>query len=174
MFENYSYKQKFRALIIIFIMLSIAAYKRSFHPLIQSYSEYQILASKIEDFNKNFGNMQSLSKEVTLLDKTIGKSNLSKEVIQQEIIKFISTRNKTVSLDNILPIHTFKDDNYTIITNQIEVSGNTNHLLKLAYDFEKEFSISKILSMKLYTSKKNDKEEVLHLKIIFQNYENNK
>ena len=39
MFESYSYKKKFIALILIFCMLSVAAYRRSFKSLIEAYKE---------------------------------------------------------------------------------------------------------------------------------------
>ena len=44
----------------------------------------------------------------------------------------------------------------------------------MAYDFEKQYDYSRMVGIKLFTAKKNNKEEVLHLKMIFQNYENNK
>ena len=52
MFENYSYKKKFTVLIAVFFMLSITAYKRSFHALFQVINEYRALSEKVDDINK--------------------------------------------------------------------------------------------------------------------------
>jgi Tfp pilus assembly protein PilO len=174
MFENYSYKQKFHALIVLFFMLSIAAYKRSFHTLLDVVTEYQIVSKKADDINKKSKNTDALNKDIAYLDKIMGKEGISKEMVQQGIVSFASDNSRGISINDLKPIHDFSEDNYHIITNQLDVTGNTNQLLKLTYDFEKKFNLSRIVSMNFYTTKKNNKSEVLHLKMIFQNYENNK
>lgn len=174
MFNQYTFKQKFTALLVLFVLLGITAYKRSFSQLIQTYKEHQQLSEKMNDFNSKSGKMDALVKDVALMDRVIGKAGASKEVIQQEIMRFASEKHPQVSISELQPIHVFSDDDYQIVTNQLDVTGNANQLIKLAYDFEKEFTFSRIVSMQYYTTKKNNKTEVLHLKMIFQNYENNK
>lgn len=174
MFENYSYKQKFYALIGIFFMLSITAYKRSFHTLFDVVSEYRELSKKADDINKKAKNTGTLKNDVEYLNKIIGKEGVTKEMVQQEIISFAST-NSGVSINDLKPIHDYPETDYHIITNQLDVTGNANQLLELAYNFEKKFNYSRMVSQNFYTTKKNNnKSEVLHLKMIFQNYENTK
>lgn len=173
MFEKYSYKQKCLALCGIFFMLSITAYKRSFSALFEVIKEHKTLTKTTEDFDKKSNNADILDKEIALLDKTIGKEGVSKEKVQQSIVSFTSENHPQVSISDLQPIHVFSDENYKIVTNQLDVTGNANQLLKLGYDFEKQFKFSRIVSMNFYTAK-NNKSELLHLKIIFQNYENNK
>ncbi|MFB9108532.1 hypothetical protein [Flavobacterium gyeonganense] len=174
MFENYSYKQKFYALGVLFCLLSITAYKRSFHTLFDVISEYRILSKKADDINKKAKNTDGLTQDIAYLDKIIGKEGTTKEIVQQGIVSFASENAPAVSISDLKPIHNFPEDDYHIITNQLDVTGNSNELLGLAYSFEKKFDLSRIVSMNFYTTKKNDKSEVLHLKMIFQNYENNK
>jgi Tfp pilus assembly protein PilO len=174
MFENYSYKQKFHALIIIFFMLSITAYKRSFYTLYEVVSEYRTLSKTVDDINKKAKNTGGLNKDISYLDKIMGKEGVSKEMVQQGIVSFASENSRGISINDLKPIHDFSEDDYHIITNQLDVTGNSNQLLKLTYDFEKNFNLSRIVSMNFYTAKKNNKSDVLHLKMIFQNYENNK
>lgn len=174
MFENYSYKKKFAVLIAIFFMLLITAYKRSFSTLFQVINEYKDLSEKVDDINRKASNTSGLTKDIAYLDKVIGKAGITKEMAQQGIVSFAANKNSKISISDLQPIHVFSDENYTIITNQLDVTGNSNQLLQLAYDFEKEFDYSRIVSMNFYTTKKNNKSEVLHLKMIFQNYENNK
>ena len=174
MFENYSYKTKCTALIVVFFMLSITAYKRSFHTLFQVISEYKVLSIKADDINKKANNTAGLIRDIAYLDKIIGKEGITKEMVQQGIVSFASEKHPQVSINDLQPIHIFPDDNYTIITNQLDVTGNSNQLLQLGYDFEKEFNFSRMVSMNFYITKKNNKSDVLHLKMIFQNYENNK
>lgn len=171
MFNQYTYKQKFTALIVVFFMLSIAAYKRSFSQLIQTYSQYNQLNEKVNDFNSKSNQLESLSRDVALMNKVIGKGVETKETVQQEIMRFVSENHPKVSISDLQPIHSFQDENYIIVTNQLDATGNANQLLNLAYDFEKQFSLSRIVSMKYYTTKKNNKADILHLKLIFHNYE---
>jgi Tfp pilus assembly protein PilO len=171
MFEQYSYKKKFMALVLIFVMLSITAYKRSFSTLFQTISEYKVLSSKTDELNKKANNANGLIKDVAYLDKIMGKEGTTKEMIQQGIVSFASENHNGISIHDVQPIHVFSDENYTTITNQLDITGSANQLLKLSYDFEKIFDLSRITSMNFYTIKNNNKSEVLHLKMIFQNYE---
>lgn len=174
MFENYSYKQKFYALIGLFFILSITAYKRSFHALFEVVTEYSTFSKKADDINKKAKNTNGLTKDIAYLNKIIGKEDVTKEMVQQGIVSFASENAPEVSISDLKPIHDFPEDDYHIITNQLDVTGNSNQLLKLAHNFEEKFDISRLVSMNFYTTKKNNKSEVLHLKMIFQNYENNK
>ncbi len=174
MFEKYSYKVKFKVLLIVLAMLSIAAYRRSFSSLIESVKENQSLAQKVELMGKKTKNVDLLNAEIQSLDKLIGKENTSKNVIQQNIVGFITANSSKVVISDLKSIHEFTDENYKIFSYQLDLAGNFNSLIQLAYNFERKFDYSKIVSMKFYTEKKNNKSEVLHLKIIFQNYENNK
>ena len=173
MFEAYSYKKKFLALLAVFVMLSITAYKRSFHTLFQVLEEYEVLAAKDQEFNAKKNNVDALQKEIAYLDQTIGKEGISKEEMQQGIVSFATGKNPQISISDLQPIHLFSEDNYTIITNQLDITGNVNQLLKVSYDFEKNFNLSRLVSMNFYRTKSTNKTEVLHLKMIFQNYENN-
>ncbi|MFP9119328.1 hypothetical protein ACLI08_16185 [Flavobacterium sp. RNTU_13] len=173
-FENYPYKVKLQALGIIFLILMAAAYKRSFSQLFDVMGEYKTLKSQKEEFKKNNGNVADLSAKLQKIDRIIGKETVDKEKIQQEIVSFTASSRFKVSIFDMKSVHTFKDEDYTIYSNQLDVTGNFNELLSLAYAFEKEFTLSKIANMNFYTVKKNNTPTVLHLKMIFQNYENNK
>ncbi len=173
MFNQYSYKKKFMALAVIFIMLSITAYKRSFRALFEVMKEHKELSGNVEKLNLKVKNTDALIKEVAFLDKLIGKEGVAKQEVQQEIVSH-ATKEGQVSISDLQPIHTAEDENFAITTNQIDVTGNVNQLLQLAYNFEQNFNLSRLVSMNFYIAKKNNKTEVLHLKMIFQNYENNK
>ncbi|KQX15064.1 hypothetical protein [Flavobacterium sp. Root420] len=174
MFEKYSYKKKFTILLLVFFMLLITAYKRSFHTLFQVINEYKTLSDKTNDINKKSNSTEKLIKEINYLDRVTGKEGVTKEIVQQGIISFASTEDPEISINDLQSSHVFSDENYRIISNQLDVTGNCNQLMSLGYNFEKKFDFSRIVSMNFYTTKKNNTSEVLHLKMIFQNYENNK
>ncbi|MDD2987149.1 hypothetical protein [Flavobacterium sp.] len=174
MFENYSFKIKLKVLLILFVMLSVAAYRRSYSSLIESYQEYKTLSEKVLLMKSKTTNLDKLRYEIGRLDKIIGKEGVNREKVQQGIVGFITEQGSTVQINDLKTIHEFVEENYNIYTYQLDLLGNYNQLASLSYAFEKKFENSKIVSMKFYVDKKNNKSEVLHLKMIFQNYENTK
>jgi hypothetical protein len=174
MFNQYSYKFKFKFLIVFFIILSIAAYRRSFSNLILLYRENIDLREKNALMNNQTPNIKALNNQVTRLDKLIGKEGIEKEKIQQEIIDFLVKNSSGLSINDLQPIHNFVYDDYQVYTYQMDLIGGYNELLDISYKFEKHFDYSKIISLTFYTDKKNPKKETLHLKLIFQNYESTK
>jgi hypothetical protein len=172
MFDKYPYKTKFKALLLIFCLLSITAYKRSFSTLKDVVKENSELSKKEKTLKDGTKDVKKLSAQIAAIDKIIGKENINKEKIQQDMISFIT--KYPVSIFDMKPIHEFTDDSHTIYTHEIDVTGNLNQLLLLSYDLEKKFNYSRMISEKFYTSKKDNKSDILHFKMIFQNYENNK
>lgn len=172
-FEKYTYKTKVKALAVLFVLLSYTSYKRSFTSLISLIRENKELNEKANKVNNKPNDINNLNDQLMLLDRMIGGEVNNKEEIQHNIINFISRYSQDISIYNLDQMHEFEDSNYKIYTNQVDVTGEINHLLKLSYDFEKNFSSSKLISVNFYTQKENNKTDVLHLKMIFQNYENN-
>lgn len=172
MFNNYSYKTKFKALIVIFCLLGLTAYRRSFSTLLAVISENKNLNEKVSTVTENSKNLRELTAELNSIDKVIGKEGIVKEKIQQDIIDF-ATQHGGISIHNLQSIHEYSDQNHIVYTNQLDITGDLNQLLSLSYKFEKEFTQSRLVSLNYYTAKKNNNTSVLHLKMIFQNYENN-
>ena len=171
MFEKYTYKQKFIALIVVFFMLGYNAYKYSFSRLVDTYQVYSELYKDYNDFDnrsKTYTLMESQSK---MYDRIIGRVDLPKEVVQQRLVGF-SSKFPSIKINYLDPVHTYKDSLFVVNTNQLDLVGGLNDLLEINYKFETAFKHSNIASMSFYKSKKASNKETLHLKIYFQNYEN--
>ena len=173
-FEKYSYKTKFIALLVIFVMLGYTAYKRSFSTLINVVKENRDLMQSVKKLNDGSKNINTITADLAAIDKIIGKESVDKETIQQDIISFVTLQGGNVSIYNMESIHEFRDKSHTVYTNRLDVTGNLNRLLALSYNFEKNFNYSRLVSINFYTVKKNNNPDILHLQMIFQNYENNK
>lgn len=173
MFDKYSYQLKFRILLAVFCFLSIAAYKRSFSSVIALINENRELSEKTSGSRENFSSVQQLTADLKAIDTMIGQEGVSKEKTQQAIVDFVSRHGVGVSINNLEAIHRFSDESHTVYTNQLDITGRFNDLIALSYLFEKEFTYSKLVNIEYYTVKKNNIPNVLHLKMIFQNYENN-
>lgn len=174
MFNQYSYKVKFRFLLIFSVVLAITAYKRSYGNLFALFSENRELKERNIDVNKQKPNVRLLNQQIVALDKLIGKGDVEKDKIQREIVDFLVKNGSAVSIFDLQPVHEFQMEDYNIYTFQLDLTGSYNQLLTLMYHFEKQFDYSKIVSAKFYKEKRNNKIDILHLKLIFQNYENKK
>lgn len=174
MFNQYTYKTKFKFLMVFFVILSITAYKRSFNNLLLLYRENSTLREKKALMNNQTPNIKALQQEVASLDNMIGKPGVEKEKTQQKLIDFMVKNSSEVAISDLQTIHDFIYDDYQVYTYQIDLIGSYNQLVNLTYKFEKQFNYSKIISLTFYTEKKDTKKETLHLKLIFQNYESTK
>src|SRR5690606_3933449 len=172
-FEQYSYKQKFFALLVLSVIMAITAYKRSFKNSLYLLKENKELKQKIELVNEKSGELQNLNMEIKTIDSFMGKENVDMTKVRQEILNFLANSKNTNILVTSFPSpHTYSDQNYTIYSNVLEISGTFNELLETAYEFEKYFTYSKVVSTEFFTVKKGSDKKELHLIIIFQNYEN--
>lgn len=171
MFKQLNSKQKLYALIILFFLIGITAYKRSFSTFINLLIENKKLRLNIEKFENLNSNLKKIESDINKLDYLTGKNNVSHEEIQQQLIKFIAKNDNSISIQKMEPIHFYEENNIKYITNCITVNGNANNLTKLLFDFEKKFQFSKVRSLIYYVENKSNSKK-LYLKLIFQNYEN--
>lgn len=172
MFENLSYKQKFWALIGILLMLSIAAYKRSFSLTLNSYKEYKDLTEKLIYVRQNSSIVDDLDAEIRYLDQLIGSDRIEPELVQLEILNFVTTSSKKVNVVSVEEIHEAADNDFLIYTNQLIIEGSMQELLDVVYAFEKEFTHSRVINVSFFKKKDFSTKKIkLYAKIIFQNYE---
>ena len=174
MFEKLTYKQKIVALFAIILMLSIAAYKRSFKLTINAYNQYQELVEKSNYINSSTSNIKELDAEIIFLDNLLGKDGMEPQLVQQEILDFISQKNSTVDIEYIDEIHKASDNKFIIYSNQLIIKGAFIDLLNMIYSFEKNFPYSRIVNVSFFKKKNSSTRKIeLYAKIIFQNYEKN-
>lgn len=170
MFENYTYKFKFKVLIGLIVILSITAYKRSFSVLIFNYNQYVDLKETILSAKKNALNIDELQRKLQLVNSNLGNGKEKSATVQQDLISFGTSSEYNVSLYSVKPIHLFEDQKYFVNTFNIDLTGDYNNLVKLMHSYETKFENSKIVSAEFQLQKKS-KMEQLHLNLIFQNYE---
>lgn len=172
MFNTISYKKKFFALILIGIILSITAYKRSFNLAINSYNESKSLSERLDYINAASNDIGALDKEILFLNYLIGEDSIEPELVQQEILNFVTNNNKRVSVVNIEEVHHANDNDFIIYSNQLTLEGSFKDLLQAIYSFEKQFTYSRLVNVTFFRKKDfKTRQEKLYSKIIFQNYE---
>lgn len=174
MFENLTYKQKFFGVIIGFVILLLAAYKKTLRHTLASKQQLNIVEQRLEGVNDAYNDLANLRENVKILDNIIGGNNSEPQLVQRQLLNFITKQNFKANIVGIKDVHKYRNDEFTIYTNQIEIQGSYNDLLNLLYMCEKNFKDSRILSAKFYTKKNyTTRKEKLYLNIILQNYEKN-
>ncbi|WP_147297783.1 hypothetical protein [Seonamhaeicola aphaedonensis] len=153
----------------------MASYKKTFRHTLAAKKELSMVTKQLSDKDNTAHELYSLKHDVRHLDRLIGGQTKKPEQVQQRLIDFISKNKFNVNIVGIEDVHLFADDDFLIHSNQIELEGAYKDLVKTLYDIEKYFKYSRVASTRLY-SKKNyrNNTKMLFLKIIFQNYENNK
>lgn len=172
MFKEITYKKKFFAVVALFLLLLIGVYKKTYRNIIDINGQLKDLSSKSMLTENSVFDISNLKEEIKVLDNFIGSDNIRPEQVQQGLLTFISDQDLKIDLVDIENIHTAKDGEFNVYTNQIELQGDYKSLLTLLYELEKNFKESKIVNTSFYTLKdyrRNRKK--LYLKIIFQNYE---
>lgn len=173
MFDKYTFKQKNRALLVIFILLAIACYKRSFVLSFVALDEIEQQESNMAKIGTSETQLMELLNSVSILDKTIGKSNLSPDKIQQEILNSISllSEKNHINLESIEETHTYKNVDFSILSNEVILEGHFNNLTQTIYDLEMNFEYARLINVEFYKKKEiSTKTTKLYAKILFQHY----
>jgi len=174
MFENLTYKHKFLAIIAISILLGFAAYKRSFKLTLDVFSEYCELNEKLNEINYSSSTIQDLDTEIRFLDNLLGQESMEPVLVQQEILDFVTHKSNAITVFDLAEMHKASDNEFLIYTNQLTIEGNFDELLKMVYEFEKEFPYSRVVNTSFFKKKDFKTRRIkLYAKIIFQNYEKN-
>lgn len=172
MFKNLSYKQKFFGVLVGFLILFMASYKKTFKHTLAAKRELHLVEQKLSIIENSYNNLYSLKHEINSLDNLIGGHTERPELVQQQILDFVSNIKLSVNIVSIEDIHLFSDDEFFIYSNQIEFEGEYEALMNTLYEIEKNFKNSSVVSSGFHskidyaTNKQN-----LFLKIILQNYE---
>lgn len=173
MFDKYSFKQKNRALLVIFILLALASYKRSFVLTIIAKDEIEQQELNLSKIKNSETSLQQLMYSISVLDRTIGKSNLQPDKIQQELLNALAIHSKKhdVSLESIEETHTYRNVDFSVLSNEVILEGRFNNLTKLIYDLELNFEYARLINVEFYKKKiLSTKKTKLYAKILFQHY----
>lgn len=172
MFDNITYKKKFFAVIIGFVLLVMACYKKTYKHMFAAKKELSNVEQKLLNIDNSYNKLYALKNDIQNLDNIIGGHSINAEDAQQELLDYISKTNIEVNIISIEDVHLFSDDEFLVYSNQITLEGSYTNLIKLLYETEKNFKNSRVISSEFY-SKKNysTNKQNLFLKIILQNYE---
>ena len=176
MFDRFTYKQKNYALLGLFILLALVAYKRSFSLTLNAWKEIDEQNVQLEATSHAQTDIENLQVQIVQLNKNIGKSDIEPDKVNQEILSEISDFSKSnqVNLIQLEQTHTFQTVDFDIYSNLISVEGTFNGILSLTHHMENNFEYARLTNVELYTDNRyNAKSNKLYGKLLFQHYRQN-
>jgi len=179
MSDRFTYKQKNYGLLAMFLLMLMVGYKRSFVLTLNAWAELETQdAQKLSAENAQL-TLDALRISIVQLNKTIGRSDISPDKVNQEILGTISDFSQTneVNLQNLEATHSFQTVDFTIFSNLIAVEGSFNGILSLVYFMENNFEYARLTNVSLYTetdltnsTSGAQKKTKLYGKLLFQHY----
>lgn len=175
MFKNLTYKKKFIAVIICFLLLLLASYKKTFKDTIEAKKQLNLVERNLAKTSSSFKELYLVKNEVKYLDNLIGGNSIKPEQVQQKVFDFITKEGQNIDVINVSDVHLYSNEDFLVYTNKIELEGSYEDLIRLFYKIEKKFKDSRVVSANLNAKKDyRTKTTNLILTIILQNYEKSK
>lgn len=171
LFQKYTYRQKKLALVVIFVLLAAAAYKRSFSITLQQLALNSELQIKRAEAETSIDRLKTKQNELKLINQIVGQENVPNERVQQKFLSFFDEKSNNLSVERMEEVYTFDHPDYTINTNLITIKGDYLNTVKFIYNLEKNFTFARIVSsnLQLKTNRTLQKSE-LHTTILLQNF----
>ncbi|TBN11960.1 hypothetical protein [Hyunsoonleella pacifica] len=151
----------------------MASYKKTFKHTLHAKRELNTVEKNLSNNENLLFSLAYIKDEISYLNKIIGGQTSNPQLVQQNLLDFISQNEQTIDIVTIEDVHLFSDNDFLIYSNQIVLEGNYKDLIFGLYNIEKRFKDSRVASARFF-SKKNYRtnSKKLFLKIILQNYEN--
>jgi hypothetical protein len=174
LFEKYSYKQKNFGLLLLFVLLIAASYKRSFKTSFELIEHKNELKQDYTEALNSMNRIKLLQAEISNLNKFLGKENVPIEKVQQGFLNFFALKSRHLSVQQIEEVYTFQHPDFSINTFRIDLIGDYLLTLEFLNKLEQNFELARLIHVKQET-KKNRKTEQneLHTTILLQNYVRN-
>ncbi len=170
-FDQYSYKQKNIALLVLGVLLAAASYKRAFSVTIETAEYKTELQEKLILAETSDQQIRTKQIEIAQLNRLIGKEGNTIEKVQQEFLNFFAKRAQSISVHQIEEVLHFQHPDFSINTHRIVLKGDYINTLRFIYDLEKKFNLAKILNISFEFRKFNsDDDKDLYTTLLIQNY----
>jgi len=176
MFDRFTYKQKNYGLLALFVLMIMVSYKRSFVLSLNALTQIESQEQQKQNLLGAENDIAVMRIQLAQMNKTIGRSDLAPDKVNQEILRAISdyTKNLYIKLDKIRETHAYKTVDFTIYSNMVSVEGDLSGILQLAYYMENKFEFARLTNISLYKEMDySTKKEKLYANLLFQHYRQN-
>ena len=113
-FEQYSYKQKNYALLLIAVLLVAVSYKRAFKITLETLGYKQELTQKIADAHHAVSSIRTTQRDIAYLNKLLGKENSTIEKVQQGFLDFLEKNSSNVIVYQVDEVLNYKHPDFSV------------------------------------------------------------
>lgn len=175
-FDNVTYRQKNKILLVGALLLLIVCYIFAIGETVELYSNNSKASQKLESLKNAPQQIVELNKRLVFLNSRVKQYVRDDDFEQEDILVAISDFCKGHRLKIVeFPKSTLKqNDDIVIETFNFTVEGNFTNLVKLIYDIEVVQKIGRIASLDFETQMdRRTKVKRLTVRIFLQNLRNN-
>lgn len=170
-FDNYSYRKKNFALLIIGGLLALVCYKRAIRPTLELSQYNQELSQKVSIAENSDSQIRLKQKNIHLLNSMLGEENNSVEKVQQAFLNFFDNKASKIGVQRMDAVLKYEHPDFEINTHPIVLKGNYLSTLKFIYDMEMNFQLGKILNVEFELIKDNTNSTTdLYTTLMIQNF----
>ncbi len=173
MFDKLTYKQKNYGLLLLFILMAMVSYKRSFVLSINLNKEIDQQELQKLEVKQSSKKIDLLRMEIEQINQNLGKTDETSERVQQELLKAISHFPKSYGLtvEAINTTHIYSSVDYKILTNEVLFEGNFKGITRAINRLEQEFEYARIINTDIFKTKNHgEKASKIYAKVLFQHY----
>jgi hypothetical protein len=171
-FDQYTYKQKNYALMILSVLLIAASYKRAFKTTIETSNYKTELTDKIAYSKHAIQEIRTTQAEIAHLNKLLGKENITIEKVQQGFLNFLQRNSSGIIVYEVDEVLTYQHPDFKINTHRVILKGGFINTLRFINELELNFDLAKLINVSFEYKKYNSEEnEELYTTLLLQNYE---
>ncbi len=170
-FDNYTYKQKNYALLVIGVLLVAVSYKRAFSVTAEKRAYISEMESQIERAKQAGSEIRMKQNSIQRLNEYLGKENSTVEEVQQGFLNFFARKAINLQVYKIDEVLKFQHPDFTINTHQITIKGNYVNALQFLYALERNFKLGRLINVSFaYKKMSSEEPEALYTTLLIQNY----
>ena len=170
-FDNYTYKQKNYALLILIVLLIAVTYKKAISLTIEKRAYVSELNDQLLIAENAEAEIGLKKIHVAQLNQLLGKENLSVEKVQQGFLNFFAKNATSLQVYKIDEVLRFEHPDFVINSHQIILKGDYLNTLQFLYKLEKDFDLARLVNVSFeYVKMNSDEPEALYTTILIQNY----
>ena len=164
-----SYRQQNFALLGTVFLVLILAYKANISTSIQRYQQYKNAKTKLESAQTASREIAQYTSLLRGMQRT-GQQPYNREYLLEQITGFCREHNLLIkTFPNALKV---TENNYPVITNELEIEGSFKDLTALAYRIEQEQKLGSLSALKFFLVKDRVRQKNnLHAYFVLRNSE---
>ena len=170
-FDNYSFKKKNYALLVLIVLLLAVVYKRSIKTTLEIRTYRSELIDKVEKASFAVHDIQLVQQQINGLNSYLGQENNSVEKVQQGFLNFFARHTQQLTVYQLDEVLTYQHPDFSVKTHRIVLKGGFISTLKFIHQLETNFELARLIHVSFAFQKyPNDTDESLYTTILLQNY----